>query len=613
MGEMRMCVADPNSFANTDEAIVESMHISLNVDFSRKVLKGYVNLTVKKVSESASKIVLDTDGLKIFKIFDKKDVTDLKYTLNEPDKIFGSRLCIHLPANESNVINITINYETSQEASALQWLAPEQTAGGKHPYMFSQCQPIHCRSMIPCQDTPAVKSTYFAFITAPSDLIVLMSALSQGEPIKNTDNTVMYKFKQPVPMPSYLIAIAVGHLESRQLGPRSHVWSEPEYVDAAAFEFSETETMLKTAEEICGPYVWGKYDVLLMPPSFPFGGMENPCLTFVTPTLLAGDRSLACVIAHEISHSWTGNLVTNRNFEHFWLNEGFTMFVERKIAGRMESEKYRQFSAINGLNDLREAVIQMGEDNPFTKLVVNLKGVHPDDAFSTCPYEKGFTFLFYLETLVGGAEVFEPFLKTYLDTYKYKSIITDDFKAFFLRYFSKKDDVKKIDWDKWLFSTGMPPLIPVYDKSFVEPCTELAKRWIEWDGCVTTKFSPDDLTNLNALQKQEFLAQLLLAEHFPLSKVILMEEVYELNKFNNCEIRFRWLRLCLKAEWFDSVPFAIEFVTKYGRMKYVRPLYRDLFKWELTRKMAVDTFKAHRKQMMHVTAAMVAKDLHLDE
>ncbi|KRT78998.1 Peptidase [Oryctes borbonicus] len=229
-----------------------------------------------------------------------------------------------------------------------------------------------------------------------------MSAIGSEANSKAHSKERIFSFAQDIPIPSYLIAIAVGALESRDIGPRSKVWSEKEFIEAAAYEFANTEHQLKTAEEICGPYLWGRYDLLVLPPSFPFGGMENPCLTFVTPTLLAGDRSLANVVAHEIAHSWTGNLVTNANFEHFWLNEGFTVLIERKIVGRLENAQLQDFEAYDGLQELKDTIKRMGSENPLTKLVVDLKGIHPDDAFSTVPYEKGQLFLRYLEKTVGG-------------------------------------------------------------------------------------------------------------------------------------------------------------------------------------------------------------------
>ena len=245
---------------------------------------------------------------------------------------------------------VRIDYATNSRASALQWLTPEETLGKKYPYMFSQCHAIHARSVVPCQDTPAVKFTYDATVKHPKELTALMGAIVQS---KKSDLT---EFKQEVPIPAYLLAIVVGDLVSRPLGPISKVWAEEGIVDACAEEFSETNQMLNIAIDICGPYVWKQYDLLIMPPSFPFGGMENPCLTFVTPTVLAGDKSLAGVVAHEITHSWTGNLVTNKNFEHFWLNEGFTVFIETKIDERMHGSQESDFAALRNLVELKECV-----------------------------------------------------------------------------------------------------------------------------------------------------------------------------------------------------------------------------------------------------------------
>ncbi|CAG2055124.1 unnamed protein product [Timema podura] len=391
-----------------------------------------LRLSISRIRQKLIQI-LDSRDEKILQISDQKTGISLDYSVDEPILSFGSKLSISLPKVNDDSLVIRIKYETSPSAESLQWLKPEQTCGKKLPYLFSQCQPIHCRSMVPCQDTPSVKVTYTAEITVPSNLVALMSAIKAGEPTPLDGSRSIYKFEQKVPIPTYLIALAVGALDFRKIGPRSNVWSEKEYVEKAAYEFADTEKMLQTAEEICGPYVWGIYDLLVLPPSFPYGGMENPCLTFVTPTLLldnalvvlsstaedgeievrisvgnlrlkycfennqfnrdqdkmadpalnkftppsnwdppplppdrpleqyiayvlanAGDRSLADVVVHEITHSWTGNLVTNRTFEHFWLNEGFTMFVERKILGRMFGDKYRHFSAIGGLKDLKE-------------------------------------------------------------------------------------------------------------------------------------------------------------------------------------------------------------------------------------------------------------------
>ncbi|MEE6519831.1 hypothetical protein FKM82_017582, partial [Ascaphus truei] len=266
----------------------------------------------------------------VFQVLDTKDLTIKSVVVNGQKATFvlgqshsfkGTPLEITLPfpLTRGQEIIVGICYETSPKSSALQWLTPEQTAGKKHPYLFSQCQATHCRTIVPCQDAPSVKFTYYCQVSIPKELVALMSAINDGDiPDPEDCKRKIYRFRQNVPIPSYLIALVVGAVEGRKLGPRTVVWTEKELMDASAYEFAETEKMLKHAEDLVGPYVWERYDLLILPPSFPYGGMENPCLTFVTPTVLAGDRSLASVIAHEISHSWTGNLVTNKTWEHFW-------------------------------------------------------------------------------------------------------------------------------------------------------------------------------------------------------------------------------------------------------------------------------------------------------
>merc|ERR1719233_2647114 len=495
-------------------------------------------------------------------------------------------------------------------STALQWLEPDQTLAGTHPFLFSQCQAIHCRSLVPCQDTPSVKAPYTASITAPSKLAALMSAIRQGEPQLVGDDKSITKWEQKVPVQSYLIAIAVGGLESRKIGPRSHVWAEPGLVDRAAHAFAETESFLQTAEALCGPYVWGDYDILVLPPSFPFGGMENPCLTFATPTLLSGDRSNANVIAHEIAHSWTGNLVTNSNFEHFWLNEGFTVFTERKILGRMRGEQMRDFHAILGWRDLEETVnSQFNPTHPFTALVPDLSGVDPDDAFSTIPYEKGSTFLWYLEELVGGPEKFEPFLKNYYEHFKYKSITTDQFKSFFLTYFSSNPSTSSIDWDTWLYSPGMPPYKPSFDETLAVKSRELADKWIYGD----IHDDNQEFQKFSAEQKLEFLGILLDSSKLSKDEIEKMDNLYSLSNNPNTEILFLFIRLGIKARWERSLELGLDLATRQGRMKFCRPLFKDMWGWDEQKERVKKCFLDHRGEMMAVCREMVGKDLGITE
>ncbi|CAH0695980.1 unnamed protein product [Spodoptera exigua] len=600
---------DPSSFSRPEQAIITHISLNLNVDFEKHVLKGCAKIDFD-ILEDVNCLILDASNLNISSI-EADDGTQLQYKLGEHVPNMGSKLTILLPKQHSagEKIKVKIAYSTDPQASALQWLGPEQTSGKKYPYLFSQCQPIHARSILPCQDTPAVKFTYDAEVTAPEEFTVLMSAL-RGE-ARNNKTT----FRQPMPLPSYLVAIAVGVLESRTLGPRSRVWSEKEEIERSAWEFAETEKYLQAAEKLCGPYEWSEYDLLVLPPSFPYGGMENPCLTFVTPTLLAGDRSQADVIVHEIMHSWTGNLVTNRNFEHFWLNEGFTVFLERKVGASLindsvEAKKSRDFHSLLGLQELSEAINDvLGSSNPLTKLVVDLNGVHPDDAFSTVPYEKGSLFLRYLENVVGGPEVFDDFLRAYLTKFKKKSLDTDQFKAFLLDYFKDNKAIKEVDWNSWLYKSGMPPIIPDYDTTMTKAISALLVKIDDPSACL----SYEDVASFTPHQMIHMLQQLIDRPALPLERLTSLGKEYKVNCNKNTEILYRWLRLCIRSRDDTKLNEVFNFVNSQGRMKYVRPIYRDLYAWEDVRERAIQNFLKNEKFMMHVSAYTIRKDLHLEE
>ncbi|KAF4791556.1 Leukotriene A-4 hydrolase [Turdus rufiventris] len=498
--------------------------------------------------------VLDTRDVQVFKV--TVNGQDAQFAFGEKHSFKGTPLEITFPneLRRGQEAIVEISFESSPQSSALQWFTPEQTSGKKHPFLFSQCQAIHCRAIFPCQDTPAVKLTYYAEISVPKELVALMSANRDGEAPDPEDSThKIYRFSQNVPVPCYLFALVVGALESRKIGPRTLVWAEKELVDKSAYEFSEAEAMLKTAEDLAGPYVWGQYDLLVLPPSFPYGGMENPCLTFVTPTLLAGDRSL---------------------------------------------------SNINTL----------GDKNPVTNLIINLDEVDPDVAYSSVPYEKGFALLFYLEQLLGGPDVFIGFLKAYVQQFAYKSIVTEDWKKFLYSYFKDKADIlDKVDWNAWFHAPGMPPVKPTYDMTLSNACVALSQRWVQAKESDLGSFSSADLKEMSSHQLIEFLALLLLEAPLPLSHVKRMQEVYDFNAINNSEIRFRWLRLCIRSKWEAAIPLALKMATDQGRMKFTRPLFRDLYSFDKSRDLAVKTFLEQRASMHPVTSMLVGKDLKQDQ
>jgi leukotriene-A4 hydrolase len=383
--------SDHSTLSNYNEVVSTHIRLEWNVDFEKQVFSGYANQTVKVLVAETSVASFDSAKLHIEAV--TIDEERVSFTSADPHRVLGTKISVDIPQKyraAGSTFVIRFKYSTDPEASAVQWLPASATKGGKHPYVFTQCQAIHARSLLPCMDSPGVKTQYEAVVTAPTWAKVLMSALDKQESFPSSDEYSTFSFNQPVPTSAYLIALAAGNLASRDISQRVRVWSEPEQVEAVNFEFSETEEFLSAAEEITGcPYVWTRYDVLCLPPSFPFGGMENPCLTFATPTLLAGDRSLADVIAHEIAHSWTGNLVTNHTWSHFWLNEGWTVWLERKITAKVKkNEEVAKLSAQIGLKALIDDVAVLGKENVFTQLVWPLKDDDPDDAFSSVPYEK---------------------------------------------------------------------------------------------------------------------------------------------------------------------------------------------------------------------------------
>lgn len=610
---------DPHTQSNYKDILLNHFHLCLTVDFNDKRLKGYVDVTATALSPNTTKIVLDSRNLDIKAV--EQEGKEISFSLKESPVnpgSFGSALTIALsaPLQQGEKTVVRILYETTQQSEAVQWLAPEQTSGKKHPFLFTQCQAIHARSLLPCQDIPRSKVPYTAEITVEHPLSALMSAILTNKHMKTDkgEKTMVYTFAQEIPIPSYLMALCVGMLQPRIIGPRSMVWAEEEVVDIAANEFADTEKFLKTAENITGmPYQWGRYDILVLPPSFPYGGMENPCLTFATPTLLAGDRSLAGVIAHEIAHSWTGNLVTNKTWEHFWLNEGFTRFLESKIMEAIEGPKARASQTIVGFEHLKDDIEHMGAANPLTNLVPNLAGIDPDDAFSSVPYEKGCALLNYLEREM-GEEKFREFFQSYLKQFQSSTITTVQFKDFLENFCASKNISLKMDWYAWTCTPGLPAVVLNYDTTYHDQSKALTDKWIKLN--TTNKFDEmkgDDYLGWSAIHQQVPFMDFLL-EHVKTkgllfeSTLIKMDQLYNLTSSKNSEIRFRWQRICLQCGYEPIQSQVVDFITTQGRMKFVRPLYRDLMR--VNPDLAKSTFMKNRDMYHPIAAKMLGQDLN---
>ena len=339
---------DNATFGNVDEIPTHHMFLNVTVDFDTRTVYGSNTLDLKTV-QPTDKLVLDIWDMDIYKVElvkpasahwateQQKEVVpigELDFKVVTINEVIGQTLAIQLPqlVLADTWVSVRVIYSTQPTSMALSWMTPEQTSGKKLPYLFSQCESINCRSVAPMQDTPSTKITYGARIVAKNDFVVKMSANETDSGALNSTHNQAW-FSCQIPIPSYLIAIVVGDLEYRSLGRRVGVITEPSDIDRVAAELDTLETLLDETEAYLTPYIWGTYTIVVLPPSFPFGGMENPLLTFASPTIIVGDKSQVYVATHEIAHSWSGNDVTCRNWEHFWINEGFTVFEERKVSG----------------------------------------------------------------------------------------------------------------------------------------------------------------------------------------------------------------------------------------------------------------------------------------
>ncbi|KAF7870585.1 hypothetical protein EAF04_004329 [Stromatinia cepivora] len=603
---------DPNTLSNYNNWRTKHTIADLAIDFKKQRVLGTVTLQLESITDKESEeIILDTSFVDVQNVAVDGKKTE-EWAVKERTEPFGSPLSVKIPggAAKGTIIALDITLSTTDKCTALQWLTPAQTSNKKFPYMFSQCQAIHNRSIFPCQDTPDVKSTYDFRIRSP--LPVLASGLPRGATSfvhgeNGESGTLLYSFYQEIPMPSYLFALSSGDIATASIGPRSLVSTGPEELLGAKWELErDTEKFIETIEKIVYPYEWTQYNVLVLPPSFPYGGMENPVFTFATPTIISGDRENVDVIAHELAHSWSGNLVSNASWEHFWLNEGWTVYLERRIIAAVHGEAYRDFSSIIGWKALEDSVKLFGEDHEFTKLVIDLKGKDPDDAFSSVPYEKGFHFLYYLERLVGKS-TWDKFIPHYFTTWKRKSLDSYEFKATLLDFFASDEAASKalesVDWDSWFYKPGLPPK-PEFDTSLVDKCYALARKWESKDFVP----SPSDIEGWSANQVVVFLQQVqLFTTPLTPSQSQAMGKAYSLVNTHNVELSSRYFGVGLAAKDESVYLPTAELLGKVGRMKFVRTLYRKLL--VVDRKLAEETFEKNKDFYHPICREQVEKDL----
>lgn len=561
--------SDIYSYANYLEFSVRHVDMKLTVDFDTRVLSGMATLNVERIDPAAGTLVLDTRGLDIQRVSRNDSgakLRDLPWRLGQEDSLLGRPLEIDVSAVERpGRFAITIHYSTRPEAEALQWLEPAMTTGGESPFLYSLAQSIHARSWIPIQDTPAVRMTYSASLRVPSGLTALMSARSLRSDLASGEFT----FAMEQEIPAYLIAIAVGDLQYRAFDSRSGIWAEPSMIDQAAAEFEDTPAMIARAEELFGPYRWEQYDLLVLPPAFSVGGMEHPRLSFITPTLIAGDKSLVGTVAHELAHSWSGNLVTNASWKHLWLNEGFTTYFEMRLVEALYGEDQQKMEEVLAFQELLFELSELPQAEQSLVPATILK--NPDDAFTGVAYQKGAQFLVFLERAYGRA-AFDSFLEKYFSEFAFRSVSTDDFLEFLQANLvdTMPGRVSREQLHEWIYEPGMPrDTIPPRSRE-LDKVRGSISSWLK--GEIELKDVP--AADWSTQQWQYLVGQIPAdVDH---DQLLGLDEKFELTDSGNAVIVSNWMGLAIRAQFLPAYRRLEPFLTQVGRSYLINNIYRAL-------------------------------------
>jgi len=592
--------AAAHTYANIEDIQTKHLHLELEVDFDNQIIFGVARH--KMHNKGTDTAIFDVAGLDIQRVtLGDKNEAQTDYILGKEKGEQGAPLAVKI-TDTTEYINIY--YKTTEASNALDWLAPAMTQSKKYPFLYTQGQAILTRTWIPIQDAPSNRITYSADIKVPTDLIALMSATNPTE--KNEEG--LYHFEMDQAIPCYLIALAVGDIAYQSLGENCGVYSEPELLEAAAYEFGDLPKMIDAAEALYGKYQWEIYDVLVLPYSFPFGGMENPRLTFANPTLISGDRSSTSVIAHELAHSWSGNLVTNASWDDFWLNEGFTVYFENRIMEAIYGKEIADMLSLVEFQELKHTLNKMlnGEHPEDTRLKLDLENRKPDDGMTDIAYVKGAFFLKTLEDTV-GREDFDIFLNKYFEAYKFQTLTTEKF----INYLNENLLVPKgIDFntEEWIYENGLP-----------DNCIEITSdRFIIAEKSAEEVIAKDDEA-LNSLSRdrfvmQEWLAFLRTLDAGEIDKEVLvkLDAKVDFTHWGNAEIAEEWFGLAIKHGYMPVKAELEAFLIKVGRRKFLEPLYEALLYGEhegLNKEFALDIFEKAKSNYHAVSATTIKKML----
>lgn len=548
---------DPHSQSSYETSTLKHLDWDADVDFDKKVIRATAHWDIEQLKKS-DQLVLDTKELTIHNVI-LNDTDETSFSMGNKDEFLGTPLVIDI---KSDTKKVSISYTTSPLAEAIQWLSPQQTAEKTSPFLFTQSQAILARTWLPCMDGPGIRFSYSADVKVPLGLLALMSA--ENPKVKNSTGEYHFEMKQPIP--SYLMALAVGDIVYQSLGSNSGVYAEPSLIEKSAHEFEDLPKMITAAEELYGPYKWDEYDIIVLPPSFPFGGMENPRLTFATPTILAGDKSLTSLVAHELAHSWSGNLVTNSNWNDFWLNEGFTVYFEQRIMESIYGKEYSEMLASLSYEGLKHEINELPVAD--THLLLELKDRNPDDGMTSIAYDKGYLFLRQIEETI-GREKFDAFLKQYFTTYGFRVMDTKSFVELLNDELIRgdKDLEQKIGVDDWIYGPGLPSSHPTPKSNKFSEVVSIS------EGLDLEKIE-EASTEWSSHEWQHFIETL--PRDIGADKMAEIDSVFDLTNSGNSEIQFDWYQLAILNQYQSAYPLIETFLIEVGRRKFLTPLYSDM-------------------------------------